>query len=172
MRLKRAALAFCLLSLITSACGHRGPPRDEWGDPKSGHVSAGGSRLMDCKRGFTMLVNDAASADGSSVEQAPTTTGLSAFKVSNSTEQAIYTITLPQHPAYPMIVHRVFHPVGKSKVSIEMDACPFGDKPASIALYKQFHDIDAKIMGDAAKPADHPHRGRRHPDSQTQETPQ
>ncbi len=124
---------------------------------------------MDCKRGFTILINDAASAEGSSVVQAPTTTNLSAFQVSNTTEQAIYTVTLPQHPAYPMIVHRVFHQVGRNKVSIEMDACPFGDKAASIALYKQFHDLDAKIMGEAAKPAGQPHHGRRHPASQTQD---
>jgi hypothetical protein len=172
MRLRRAAPALCLLSLITSACGHRGPPRDEWGDAKSKHVSAGGAHLMDCKRGFTMLVNDAASADGSSVVQAPTTTGLSAFQVANAGEQAIYSVTLPQHPAYPMIVHRVFHAAGRNKVSIEMDACPFGDKAASLALYKQFHDLDAKAMGEAAKPAAHPRRGHRHPDSQTQDTPQ
>ena len=168
MRLKGAPQAFCLLSLITSACGHRGPPRDEWGDPKPIRAAAGTANLMDCKRGFTLLVNEAASAEGSSVVQAPTTTNLSAFQVSNSTEQAIYTVTLPQHPAYPMIVHRVFHQVGK-KVSIEMDACPFGDKAASIALYQQFHDLDAKIMGQAAKPAaaDHPRR-RHHPQTQDQ----
>ena len=71
-----------------------------------------------------------------------------------------------------MFVHRVFHPVAKNKVSIEMDACPFGDKTASIALYKQFHDLDAKIMGDAAKAPEHPRRGRRHPASQTQDNPQ
>ena len=98
--------------------------------------------------------------EGSSVVQAPTTSNLSAFQVSNPTEQAIYTITLPQHPAYPMIVHRVFHQTGR-KISIEMDACPYGDKAASLALYKQFHDLDAKAMGQAAKPAAAPGRHRR-----------
>lgn len=170
MRLKRAAPALCLLSLFASACGHRGPPRDEWGDPKPTHTTAGGAHLMDCKRGFTLLVNDAAAAEGSSVVQAPTTSNLSAFQVSNSTEQAMYTVTTPQHPAYPMIVHRVFRQAGK-KVSIEMDACPFGDKAASIELYKQFHDLNAKIMGEAAKPAGHPARGRHHPPPQAQDFP-
>ncbi|HEY3814168.1 MAG TPA: hypothetical protein VGL66_13165 [Caulobacteraceae bacterium] len=160
MRLKRFSLALSVLSLITSACGHHvGPARDEWGDPKPTKKAAGAQNLMDCKRGFTILVNAAASAEGSSVVQAPTTTNLSAFQVSNASEQAMYTITLPQHPAYPMIVHRVFHQTGK-KISIDMDACPFGDKTASLALYQQFHDLDAKIMGQAAKPTDHPHRGR------------
>ena len=162
--MRRAALALVSLSLITSACGHghAGPPRDEWGDPKPVRGPAN-EHLMDCKRGFTILVNEAASADGSTVVQAPTTTNLSAFQVSNSTEQAMYTITLPSHPAYPMIVHRVFHQNGKKAV-IDMDACPFGDKAASLALYKQFHDLDAKIMGEAAKPAVGDHgRGRHHP---------
>jgi hypothetical protein len=175
MRLRLAAPAFCLLSLITSACGHThraSASTDEWGDRKVTRISAGGSHLMDCKRGFTILINDAASAEGSSVVNAPTDTNLSAFQVSNTTEQAIYTMTLPQHPAYPMIVHRVFHQTGRNKVSIEMDACPYGDKAASLALYKQFHDLDAKAMGEAAKPAaDHPRHGRRHP-SPTQDQPQ
>ena len=175
MRLRGAAPALCLLSLITSACGHAhraSASVDEWGDRKVTRVSASGSHLMDCKRGFTMLVNDAASAEGSSVVQAPTTSNLSAFSVSSPTEQAIYTITLPQHPAYPMIVHRVFHATGHNKVSIEMDACPYGDKTASLALYKQFHDLDAKAMGEEAKPgADRSRHGRRH-SSQTQDQPQ
>lgn len=161
MRLRGATQAICLLSLVTSACGHRAPPRDEWGDPKPTRAAAGTANLMDCKRGFTILVNEAASAEGSTVVQAPTTTNLSAFQVSNATELAIYTVTLPQHPAYPMIVHRVFHQAGK-KVTIEMDACPFGDKAASIALYQQFHDLDAKIMGAPAKPAAAEHRRGRH----------
>ncbi len=165
MSLKRPALALCLLSLITSACGHAAhsrAPRDEWGDERPVRGKHGAAaNLMNCSRGFTMLVNEAASVEGSSVVQAPTTENLSAFKVQNSTEQALYTITLPGHPAYPMIVHRVFHGSGK-RVSIEMDACPFGDKAASIALYKQFHDLDAKIQGVPAKTADAPHH-RRHP---------
>jgi hypothetical protein len=157
MRLRRAAPALCLLSLFTSACGHHRPPVDNWGDARTARAAKiGASHLMDCTRGFTLLVNEAASAEGSSVVRAPTTSNLSAFKVENTNEQAIYTITLPQHPAYPMIVHRVFHGAGK-KVSIEMDACPFGDKAASIALYKQFHDLDAQLSGESAE-----HRRGRH----------
>jgi hypothetical protein len=154
------------LSLITSACGHAhaSRPRDTWGDERPVRGKHGvAANLMACSKGFTILVNEAASAEGSSVVQAPTTENLSAFKVSNATEQAIYTITLPGHPAYPMIVHRVFHSAGR-KVTIEMDACPYGDKTASLALYKQFHDLDAKIQGVAAKPATTTaaHHGRHH----------
>jgi hypothetical protein len=164
MRLGRVAAALCLLSLSLSACGHRGPSTDDWGDPTPTRKAHGAeSHLMNCKVGFTLLVNEAASAEGSSVVQAPVTSGLSAFQVSNGTEQAIYSVTLPQHPAYPMIVHRVFHQVGR-KVTIEMDACPFGDKAASLALYKQFHDLDAKIMGQAPKTASDRPRRRRHGD--------
>ena len=151
MRLTRPALAFCLLGLVTSACGHRGPPRDEWGDPRPTRTAQGDSHLMDCNRGFTILVAEAASAEGSSVMQVTTATNLSAFKVENATEQAIYTVTLPSHPAYPMIVHRAFHRAARG-VSIEMDACPYGDKAASIALYKEFQALNAKIMGQAASP--------------------
>jgi hypothetical protein len=135
---------------------------DSWGDPLPRRGAAALAHHMECSKGFTLLVSDAASAEGSTMVQAPTTSYLSAFKVENAQEQAIYTLTLPQHPAYPMIVHRVFRKAGR-KIVIDMDGCPFGDKTASLALYKQFQDLDAKATGQAATTAPAHGRGRHHP---------